>query len=84
MLQRRSSAFAYALRIFVARRLAIGVWLGAHRLSGEVGEPILVALYSLPKITLYPVILLMFGLGMSAKVAFGAHARHAAGGAASP
>ena len=45
--------------------------LGAHRLSGEVTEPILTALYSIPKITLYPVILLLFGLGISAKIAFG-------------
>ena len=52
--------------------LAIGIWMGAHRLSGAVGEPILVALYSLPKITLYPVVLLIFGLGISGKVAFGA------------
>ena len=37
-----------------------------------VAEPILIALYSIPKITLYPVILLMFGLGISAKIAFGA------------
>ena len=29
------------------------------------------ALYSIPKITLYPVILLLFGLGISAKIAFG-------------
>lgn len=36
-----------------------------------MAEPILVSLYSLPKITLYPVILLAFGLGLSAKVAFG-------------
>jgi NitT/TauT family transport system permease protein len=46
--------------------------MGAHRLSGAVGEPILVALYSLPKIVLYPVVLLVFGLGISGKVAFGA------------
>ena len=46
--------------------------MGAHRLSGAVGEPILVSLYSLPKITLYPVVLLIFGLGISGKVAFGA------------
>jgi NitT/TauT family transport system permease protein len=52
--------------------VGIGVWLGAHRLSGEVAEPMLVALYSLPKVTLYPLILLVFGLGMTAKVAFGA------------
>ena len=37
-----------------------------------VAEPILVALYSIPKVTLYPVILLIFGIGMPAKVAFGA------------
>ena len=32
----------------------------------------LVAIYSIPKMTLYPILLLMFGLGMSAKIAFGA------------
>jgi NitT/TauT family transport system permease protein len=52
--------------------LAVGVWMGAHRLSGVVGEPILVAIYSLPKITLYPVVLLICGLGLSGKVVFGA------------
>jgi len=62
----------YALILSYGIGLAIGVWMGAHRLSGAVGEPILVSLYSLPKITLYPVVLLMFGLGISGKVAFGA------------
>ncbi len=62
----------YALLLAYGIGLAIGVWLGAHRLSGAVGEPILVSLYSLPKITLYPVVLLIFGLGISGKVAFGA------------
>ena len=47
--------------------LGAGLALGAHRLSGEVGEPILVALYSIPKVTLYPVVLLFFGIGMPAK-----------------
>jgi len=64
-------AFAAALVIALAGGLAIGVALGAHRLSGEVAEPVLGALYSIPKITLYPVILLLFGLGISARVAFG-------------
>src|SRR5262249_58089654 len=45
---------------------------GLHRLSGEAMEPMLVALYSIPKITLYPIILLAFGIGISAKIAFGA------------
>lgn len=65
-------AFAAALAIAVACGLLIGLWLGFHRLSRDVLEPVLVALYSIPKITLYPILLLMFGLGMSAKVAFGA------------
>ncbi len=65
-------AFLQALAISWMGGVAIGVLLGGHRLSGEVAEPLLVGLYSLPKITLYPVILLLFGLGMSAKVAFGA------------
>jgi NitT/TauT family transport system permease protein len=33
---------------------------------------VLVALYSIPKLTLYPVVLLAFGIGMPAKIAFGA------------
>jgi NitT/TauT family transport system permease protein len=65
-------AFALACVIALALGLALGLWLGFHRLAGEVADPILGSLYSVPKITLYPVILLVFGLGLSAKVAFGA------------
>lgn len=65
-------ALGYSLAIAGLGGLAIGTLLGAHRLSGQVAEPVLVALYSLPKITLYPLILLIFGLGLPAKVAFGA------------
>ena len=65
-------AFALALVIAVCLGLAIGFSLGLNRLSADAMEPMLVALYSIPKITLYPIILLAFGLGMSAKVAFGA------------
>jgi len=65
-------AFAAALAIAVALGLLIGFTLGLHRLSGDAMEPMLVALYSIPKITLYPIILLAFGIGISAKVAFGA------------
>jgi NitT/TauT family transport system permease protein len=65
-------AFLQALAIAGIGGVLIGLVLGGHRLSGEVSEPILVGLYSLPKVTLYPVILLLFGLGMPAKVAFGA------------
>ncbi|HEY6754717.1 MAG TPA: ABC transporter permease subunit [Pseudolabrys sp.] len=65
-------AFAAALVIAVALGLLIGFSLGLHRLSGDAIEPMLVSLYSIPKITLYPIILLAFGLGISAKIAFGA------------
>src|SRR4029079_2502229 len=65
-------AFAVALAIAFVLGLLIGFALGLHRLSAEAMEPMLVALYSIPKITLYPIILLAFGLGLSAKIAFGA------------
>jgi len=65
------SAFLQAFALAVLLGLAVGIALGAHRLTGEVAEPILVALYSIPKVTLYPIILLIFGIGMPAKVAFG-------------
>ena len=67
-----AKAFAIALGFALAFGFLIGFTLGLHRFSGEVGEPVLVALYSIPKITLYPIVLLAFGIGMPAKVAFGA------------
>ncbi|MCC5978214.1 MAG: ABC transporter permease subunit [Salinarimonas sp.] len=67
-----AKALVYALVIALLIGIGVGTWLGAHKLSGAVAEPILVALYSLPKITLYPLILLIFGLGIEAKIAFGA------------
>jgi NitT/TauT family transport system permease protein len=64
-------AFAAGYALAVVLGLAIGFWLGFHRMSGEVMEPMVVAVYSLPKVTLYPILLLAFGLGISAKIAFG-------------
>jgi NitT/TauT family transport system permease protein len=64
-------AFAAALAISLVGGVALGTLLGMRRLSGAVFEPILVNLYALPKVTLYPVVLLVFGLGLSARVAFG-------------
>lgn len=67
-----ATAFATAIVIAVTLGLAIGLALGFGRLAGQVFEPMLVALYSVPKVTLYPILLLTFGLGISAKIAFGA------------
>lgn len=64
-------AFALALVLSVVFGLAIGFSLGLSRGANLVFQPMLVASYSIPKITLYPILLLMFGLGMAAKVAFG-------------
>jgi NitT/TauT family transport system permease protein len=66
-----ASAFGMALVLAVVIGLGIGFTLGAQRFLGEVFEPMLIALYSIPKITLYPILLLAFGLGISSKVAFG-------------
>jgi NitT/TauT family transport system permease protein len=65
-------AFAVAFVIAVTMGVSVGLALGFGRLAGQVFEPMLVALYSVPKVTLYPILLLTFGLGISAKIAFGA------------
>ncbi len=65
------TAFGYSLGLAVIGGLAVGLTLGLNRTASSVAEPILVSVYSLPKVTLYPIILLVFGLGLSAKVAFG-------------
>jgi NitT/TauT family transport system permease protein len=64
-------AFGASLLLSCAGGVAIGLALGAHRFSGAVAAPMLTALYTIPKVTLYPMVLLVFGLGISAKVAFG-------------
>jgi NitT/TauT family transport system permease protein len=65
-------AFAYACAVALVGGLVTGIAIGSSRIATEIASPILGTLYSIPKIMLYPVILLIFGLGLSAKVAFGA------------
>ena len=67
-----AQAFAVALGIAISFGILIGFTLGLYRFAADVGEPVLVALYSIPKLTLYPIVLLAFGIGMPAKIAFGA------------
>ena len=54
-------AFVLALAIAVVGGISIGIALGVGRLAGNVAEPILVTLYSIPKVVLYPLMLLCFG-----------------------
>ncbi len=65
-------AFALALALAVCGGISLGTWLGFHRLSSELFVPMLIGFASVPKVVLYPLVLLAFGLGFPAKVAFGA------------
>lgn len=66
-----AAAFLLSFAISAAAGLLLGLVLGLRRFAGDVAEPILAGFYTIPKVTLYPVVLLLFGLGMQAKVAFG-------------
>ena len=64
-------AFTIAFALSVGIGLLVGFWLGFDKLSSDALEPMIVTVYAIPKLTLYPILLLAFGLGLSAKVAFG-------------
>ncbi len=66
-----AGAFLLAFVLSAAIGLVLGLILGLQKFAADVTEPILAGFYTIPKVTLYPVVLLLFGLGMSAKVAFG-------------
>lgn len=60
---------SFALATVGGVGFAIAVAL--NRFWAEVWEPILIWLYSVPKIVLYPIILMLFGISSSTSVAFG-------------
>jgi NitT/TauT family transport system permease protein len=64
-------ALGIALVIEIVAGLLIGLLLGLNRLAAETFEPMVISLYSIPKIMFYPVILMVFGIGLAAEVAFG-------------
>jgi len=65
-------AFGIALLIAFGLGIFGGILIGTCQACSEVLEPLLVDLNTIPKVALYPVILLIFGLGIWAKVIFGA------------
>jgi len=67
-----ASALGLALLVSCLLGTLLGVTLGLNATASEVSEPLLVTLYSLPKVTLYPIVLLFVGIGLGAKVVFGA------------
>jgi NitT/TauT family transport system permease protein len=64
-------ALLAAAALSLAGGILLGLFLGVAVTLGAVFEPLLVSFYALPKVTLYPLILLVCGLGLSAKIAFG-------------
>lgn len=48
----------------------LGILLGLRPYAAEVVSPLLYGINSLPKVTLYPIFLLVFGLDMDGRVAF--------------
>jgi NitT/TauT family transport system permease protein len=66
----RTLAIAFVFVLVIG--LGLGLLIGSSRLASDVADPLLGSLYSIPKITLYPIILLFFGLSLSATVTFAA------------
>ena len=64
-------AYAIALGLAMGGGVALGLLFGGWRALGDTFEPWLHVLVAIPKVTLYPIILLLFGLGDPAKIAFG-------------
>lgn len=63
-------ALVYAYVLSVGFGVVIGFLLGLSRFAYDVFEPIVIALYALPKVALYPLFLFAFGLGISAQAWF--------------
>jgi NitT/TauT family transport system permease protein len=51
--------------------VALGVLFASSKLIGDAFEPLLLVLYAVPKIILYPLIVLILGIGMAPKIVFG-------------
>lgn len=62
-------AAAYALSIAIG--VLVGLSVGASRFSRGAFFPIVLLLYAIPQVSLLPLVILMFGLGPAAKIAFG-------------
>jgi NitT/TauT family transport system permease protein len=49
--------------------VALGMMLGYMRTAAAIAEPVIIGLNSLPRITVAPVLVLWFGIGLTSKVA---------------
>ncbi|EHK54773.1 ABC transporter permease [Allomesorhizobium alhagi] len=62
--------FFIASVISIVGGILIGLVIGSSPLLTEAGEPVLIALYTVPKVAFFPVILLVFGIGLPAQVVY--------------
>lgn len=60
-----------ASAIAIIGGIAFSLLIALNRFWGDVWDPILVWLYSVPKIVLFPVVMLFFGISIEATTAFG-------------
>lgn len=61
------SAVGFAAAIVLG--IALGMLLGTNRTVDEVFEPLILSAYAVPKIVLLPLLLMLFGVGLPAKIA---------------
>jgi ABC-type nitrate/sulfonate/bicarbonate transport system permease component len=61
------SAVGFAVAVVLG--IAAGLVLGTNRTVDEVFEPLILSAYAVPKIVLLPLLLMLFGVGLPAKMA---------------
>jgi ABC-type nitrate/sulfonate/bicarbonate transport system permease component len=61
-----------ALAIGTVSGIAVGLAVGGNRFVGLAFEPYVRAFASIPKIILFPILLVIFGVGINSKIAIGA------------
>lgn len=64
------AALAYAYLLAAAVGIAGGFAIGSSRFAYDVLQPLIYALYTLPKVTLFPIFLFIFGIGTTATAWF--------------
>lgn len=65
------SALAYGYGLAVAVGVAAGLAIGSSRFAYDVLQPLIYAIYTLPKVTLFPIFLFAFGISTAAQAWFG-------------
>jgi NitT/TauT family transport system permease protein len=65
------SEIVVAYAVTASLGVVLGLLFATSKLIGDAFEPVLLVLYAIPKIILYPLIVLILGIGMMPKIVFG-------------